>query len=104
MRNPFKRTIKPDTYKYERVRLLDHLNQTDPASEEYKEVMHRLNDLDKMINRTSEFAKTIVPALGTLGGVVGIYGLQQFGGVIVPKVLESIGARQEARKAAKELD
>lgn len=103
MQNPFKRKLESGTYEYERERLLDWLNDAEPETDEYHKVMQRLNDLDKMINRTSEFNKTLIPALGTLGGVAGIYALQQFAGVIVPKALESIAARQEAKKA-QELD
>jgi len=35
--------------------------------------------------------------------VAGIYALQQFGGVIVPRVLEAIGSRSQQRHP-KELD
>lgn len=103
MHNPFKRTIEPDTYEYERKRLLDWLNNNEPDTDEYETVMKRLNDLDRMINRTSELNKTLIPALGTVSGVAAIYVIQQFAGVIVPKALESIAARQEAKKP-KELD
>lgn len=103
MDNPFKRTIKPDTYEYERKRLLDWLNNAEPDTDEYQKVMGRLNELDRMINRTSELKKTVIPALGTIGGVGAIYAIQQFAGVIVPKALDSIAARQEAKKH-RELD
>lgn len=102
MRNPFKRQPKP--YVAERDRLLEWLAANDPDSEEYESVMRRLNDIDRILNRSSEKFKTVVPALGTLGAVGGIYALQQFGGVIVPKVLESIAARQEQRKTSHESD
>jgi hypothetical protein len=103
MRNPFKREIREDTYEFERKRLLDWLNNAEPDTDEYQKVMNRLNELDKMINRTSELKKTVIPALGTIGGVAGIYAIQQFAGVIVPKALESLAARQEQKKH-KELD
>lgn len=102
MRNPLKR--KPKPYVVERDRLLEWLAANDPDSEEYETVMRRLNELDRILNRTTEKFKTIVPALGTLGAVGGIYALQQFGGVLVPKVLETIAAKQEHRKASQETD
>lgn len=104
MRNPFKREKNEITYQRERLRLLDHLNDTPPDSEEYETVMRRLNDLDKIKKRSYELTKTAIPALGAIGGVIGIYGLQQFGGIIVPKALESLNARQEAKKNPPELD
>ena len=98
MKNPFKREIAANTYEYERVRLLDWLNNAEPEKPEYKEVMNRLNELDRMMNRTTELKKTIIPAFGTGAAVLGIYAVQQFGGVIVPKVMETIAARQERKK------
>ena len=103
MQNPFKRKVVDGTYEYERKRLLDWLNNEAPESDEYHAVMQRLNDLDKMINRTTEFNKTLIPALGTIGSVAGIYALQQFAGVIVPKALDALAARQQ-QKHSKELD
>lgn len=102
MHNPFKR--KPKPYVAERNRLLEWLAANDPTDEEYATVMHRLNDLDKLINRASETKKAIIPAAGTAVAIGGIYVLQQFGGVLVPKALESIAARQEQKKASKESD
>ena len=96
MHNPFKR--KPKPYVAERDRLLEVLKTTPPATEEYETVMKRLNELDKILNRTTELKKTVIPAIGTIGAVGGIYALQQFGGVIVPKALESIAARNEQKK------
>lgn len=104
MQNPFKRKHSDYTIKAERERLLNWLNDEEPHTEKYKEVMHRLNDLDKMHRRTSEINKTVIPALGTIGGVAGIYALQQFAGVLVPKALETLAARQEQKKQSKELD
>lgn len=104
MQNPFKRE-KPDyTYELERERLLNWLNDSEPDSDGYQTVMARLNELDRMQKRTSEFNKAIIPALGTVGGVAGIYALQQFAGVLVPKALEALAARQEAKKNPQELD
>ena len=97
MRNPFKRKSKP--YVEERERLLAVLETLNPASDEYQKVMSRLDQLDKILNRTTELKKTVIPALGTIGAVSGIYALQQFAGVIVPKALDSIAARQEQKKS-----
>lgn len=102
MHNPFKR--KQSVYETTRRQLLDALDQTAPSSPEYKELIHRLDQLDKILNRSSEKFKTVVPALGTVGAVAGIYALQQFGGVLVPKALESIAARQEQKKQEKDQD
>jgi hypothetical protein len=96
MRNPFTRK-KP--YEATRRQLLDALDQTPPSSDEYKELVHRLDQIDKIINRSSERFKTVVPALGTAVAVGGIYALQQFAGVIVPKALDSLAARQEQKKS-----
>jgi len=95
---------KPNPYKVERRRLLEHMERLDPVSDEYEKAMKRLDQLDKILNRTTELKKTLIPALGTVGAVTGIYALQQFAGVLVPKALDSIAARQEQRKATKELD
>lgn len=102
MRNPFKRPAKP--YVAERDRLLEELSKLSPDSNRYELVLTRLSELDRILNRTSEFKKTVIPAFGTAAAVGGIYALQQFGGVIVPKALEALAARQEAKKAPKELD
>lgn len=102
MPNPFRR--KPKPYVAERDRLLVRLETLDPSSEEYHTVMSRLNDLDRILNRASETRKAVIPAVGTAVAVGGIYALQQFGGVIVPRALESIAARQEQKKSTKELD
>jgi hypothetical protein len=101
MRNPFKREPKP--YVHERTRLLEKLMTLDPASDEYKAVMARLDQLDKILNRTTELKKTVIPVLGTIGAVTGIYALQQFAGVIIPKALDQLASRQEQRKP-KELE
>lgn len=95
MRNPFQR--KPKPYVAERDRLLACMDSLPPESDEYQKVLHRLNELDRILNRTSELKKTVIPTLGTVGAVGGIYALQQFGGVIVPKALESLAARKEQK-------
>lgn len=102
MRNPFKRKTKP--YVAERNRLLEQLSILPPTSDEYHTVLQRVNDLDKILNRTSEKFKTVVPALGTTAAVGAIYAIQQFGGVLLPKVVDSLAARQEQKKTPKELD
>lgn len=102
MRNPFKR--KPKPYEVERDRLVYYLSTHDPLTDEYKTAMIRLDQLDKILNRTTELKKVTIPALSTIGAVVGIYGLQQFGGVIVPRALEAIASRQEQKKSQKELE
>lgn len=89
---------KPKPYVEERARLLDELKVLSPTTDEYQTVMHRLNELDKILNRTSELKKTVIPAMGGIGAVAGIYALQQFAGVLVPKALESLAARQEQKK------
>lgn len=102
MHFPLKR--KPKPYVAERDRLLEELAVLPPDGNRYEIVLARLNDLDKILNRTTEIKKTVIPAFGTAVAVGGIYALQQFGGVIVPKALESLAARQEQKKHNKELD
>ncbi len=102
MHNPFKR--KPKPYVAERDRLQEKLGSLDPTTDEYQTVMHRLNELDRILNRASETKKAVIPAVGTAVAIGGIYALQQFGGILVPKALESIAARQEQKKASKESD
>jgi len=97
MRNPFKRRRKA-AYVAERQRLLESMKKHEPDSDEYKAMMARLDQLDKITNRSNELTKTVIPALGTLGAVTGIYALQQFAGVIVPKALEAHAARQQQKK------
>ena len=84
---------KPSPYDLERDRLLDHLNSSDPESDEYETVMKRLDTLDKINRRSNELTKTIIPAISTIASVGGIYAIQQFGGVLVPKVLDAIASR-----------
>src|SRR4051794_17309609 len=91
MKNPLKRP--PSRYEDELQRLLEVAKNRDPLTDEYHTVMTRINELDKINNRTSEFKKTVIPALGTVGGVAGIYALQQFAGVLVPKALDALASR-----------
>lgn len=100
MKNPLKRN--PSRYEDELQRLLEEAKTLHPTTNEYFAVLKAINELDKIHNRTSEFKKTIIPALGTVGGVAGIYALQQFAGVIVPKALDALGSRSS--KTSRELD
>ena len=97
MRNPFKRKPKPYTEEIDRIQKV--MAACSPYSTEYKECLARLDQLDRIHNRTTELKKTVIPALGTVGAVTGIYALQQFAGVIVPKALDSLAARQEQKKS-----
>lgn len=101
MHNPLKR--KPKPYVAERQRLLEYVTTLDPISDEYGKVMAQIDKLDKILNRTTELKKTVIPALGTIGAVTGIYALQQFAGVIVPKALDAIASRNQ-QKNPKELE
>lgn len=98
MKNPLKRDPALYSYELERQRLLIWLNKADPSSDEYETVMKRLNEIDRIHKRASEIKKALIPALGTVGGVVGIYALQQFAGVIVPRALEAIASRNDQKK------
>lgn len=97
MFNPFRRKSKD--IETELSRLFMVLMITPPDSDEYEKVVKRIDQLNKIKNRSSELTKSIIPALGTIGAVGGIYALQQFAGVIVPRALDSIAARQEQKKA-----
>lgn len=101
MFNPLKR--KPKPYVQERDRLLEKLGDLDPRDDDYNTVLHRVNDLDKILNRSSDKFKAVVAAAGPVAAIGGIYALQQFGGVLVPKAMESYAARQEAKKQPQEL-
>jgi hypothetical protein len=89
---------KPKPYVAERTRLLEHITTLDPSSDEYHKVLTRIDQLDKILNRTTELKKTVIPAFGTAVAVGGIYALQQFAGVLVPKALDNLAARQEQKK------
>lgn len=91
--------MKPASQPYEPVRqqLLERLADLEPTTDEYSKVLTELDRLDKILNRTSEFKKTVIPALGTIGSVAGIYALQQFAGVLVPKALETLASRSSQK-------
>lgn len=95
MQNPLKR--KQNRYEAELQRLLKEAEALHPTTEEYQKVLARINELDKIHNRTTELKKTVIPALATIGGVTGIYALQQFAGVIVPKALDALASRQQQK-------
>lgn len=97
MRNPF--TRKHNRYEAELTRLLEEAQKHPIVSDEYHKVLARINELDKIHNRTSELKKTVIPALGTIGAVGGIYALQQFGGVLVPKALDALASRSSQKKS-----
>lgn len=100
---PFlRRKTKP--YVEERDRLLKQLSHLAPDTDQYHVVLQRVNDLDKILNRTSEKFKTVAGVVGPPVAIVGVYALQQFGGILVPKALEAYAARQETKKHPKELD
>lgn len=84
-------------YHKERARLMEWAQSLDPTTDEYQSLMKRIDELDRILNRTSELKKTVIPALGGIGGVLGIYALQQFGGLIVPKALEVLATREEKK-------
>lgn len=96
MKNPFSR--KTNVYVEERNRIIVWMSAKTPDSQEYEDGMKRLNEIDRILNRTSELKKALIPALGTTAGVGAIYAIQQFGGILVPKALDAIAARSEAKK------
>jgi hypothetical protein len=97
MQNPLKRPSS--SYELERERLLENIKMHDPRSDDYHTVLTQIDKLDKIINRTTEFKKTVIPALGTIASVAGIYALQQFAGVIVPKALDALASRSTQKKS-----
>lgn len=97
MKNPLKR--KQKRYEAELDRLLEEAKLHPIVSDEYHTVLARINELDKIHNRTTELTKTVIPALGTVGAIGGIYALQQFGGIIVPKALDAIASRSNQKKS-----
>jgi hypothetical protein len=99
MKNPLKRTTR---YEDELQRLLEEAKLHHPTTDEYVAVLKAINELDKINNRTSDFVKTVIPAAGTVFGVAGIYALQQFAGVLVPKALEALPSR--SNRTQRELD
>lgn len=81
------------TYEDERQRLLTAASMLRPTTEEYAMVMARIDDLDRINKRSSEKLKTVVPACITAASLVGIYAVQQFAGIVVPKAMDAITSR-----------
>lgn len=102
MRNPLKR--KPKPLKAEHDRLVGWLSKADPTDPQYEIVTHRLNDINRILNRASDGKKAWIPALGTMGAIGSLYIIQQFGGILVPKAAETITAKMDAKKHSQELD
>ena len=100
MLNPF--TRKPSVYEPLREQLLEEAKNRAAFSDEFSAVMKNLDHLDKIDKRSSERSKALIAASGSIGGVVGIYALQQFAGVLVPKALDALASRSTSK--AKELD
>jgi hypothetical protein len=82
------------TYADERQRLLLKAAELEPVSDEYHKVMTRIDLLDKITKRSSDLVKTIIPAGATVAGLVGIYAIQQFAGVAVPKAMDMLVGRR----------
>jgi hypothetical protein len=82
------------TYNDERQRLLLKASELDPTTDEYHKVMSRIDLLDKITKRSSDFVKAAIPAGATIGGLVGIYAIQQFAGVAVPKAMDMLVGRR----------
>lgn len=93
----FHRSAYPG-YETERQRLLEKASTLDPTGAQYKDVMTRIDQLDQIIKRSSESFKTVVPAALTAVSLVGIYALQQFAGIVVPKALDMHAARKNSQK------
>ena len=88
--------MKKNPYEAEQLRLLDHLTSADPESKEYAAVVARLDEIDTLLNRRRfNWIQTAIPAATSVVAIAGIYALQQFGGVLIPKVLESFASRQK---------
>lgn len=81
------------TYGDERQRLLEKAAELDPTTDEYHKVMSRIDLLDKIIKRSSDSLKALIPASATVVSLVGLYALQQFAGVIAPKAMDMLVGR-----------
>ena len=91
MKNPFAK--KANIYDPLREQLLEEARGREAYSDEFGAVIKNLDYLDKIDKRSSEKSKALIAASGTVAGVVGIYALQQFAGVIVPKALDALASR-----------
>ncbi len=85
-------------YVDEQQRLLEVAKTLEPHSDQYTKVMARIDQLDKIIKRSSERTRALIPAVATIGSVVGIYALQQFAGVIVPKALDMLTGKNSKNR------
>lgn len=88
-----KRLSRTRTYRDERQHLLDVAAMLDPTSEQYAKVIDRIDKLDKIIKRSSEKVKTIVPSCITAASLVGIFVIQQYAGIVIPKALDMLPGR-----------
>lgn len=75
-------------YDGELQRLLGELAQLSPTTADYEKVLKRIDELDKIHNRTSELVKTLVPVLATAISATSIYFLQQAVGVL-PRAIDA---------------
>ena len=100
MKNILKR--KPKPYEAERQRLLLTASTMDPTTKEYMALINRLDQLDQFINRTSEFKKTAIPAFATIAGMATIYSVQQFAGILLPRLVETLASRSPQRSKESE--
>lgn len=90
------------TYADERQRLLELIKTLDPHTTEYKTVLDRIEQLDKITKRSGEKIKAFIPACVTAVSLVGIYAAQQFAGIVVPKALDAIASRSNKEHPTKE--
>lgn len=90
----FERLKGTHSYVKERERLLTIASTLEPTSDEYHKVMTRIDLLDKITKRSSDAVKAIIPASATVVGLMGIYAIQQFAGVAVPKAMDMLVGRR----------
>lgn len=95
MKNPF--APKPSPYEPLREQLFEEARNEPAFSDKFGAVLQNLDTLRKIETRSSEREKSLIAASGTVAGVIGIYALQQFAGVIVPKALDMIASRQPTK-------
>ena len=86
MKNPFEK--KPSPYLPIKEQLFEEANNRACFSDEFNQVMEHIDTLDKIEKRSSDAKIAAIGVAGPALGIVGIYALQQFAGVIVPKALE----------------
>ncbi|RTL03868.1 hypothetical protein EKK58_11880 [Candidatus Dependentiae bacterium] len=95
MKNPlYEEAYDASTYDDLRHQILNKLATTDPTTPEYGQAFARLNELDEIVKRPSGRFEAALAASGPVAAVVGIYLVQQFGGILVPKVLETFVSRR----------